>query len=76
VYGVKSHCNISEANITCFYRGFPRTGPKANKVVKGFQTGDMLKAVITKGTKIGTYVGRVALRSSGSFNIKTNTVVV
>jgi hypothetical protein len=51
--------------------GFPRTGPKQTKVVKGFQTGDMVKAVVTKGVHSGTYVGRVAVRATGSFNITT-----
>lgn len=51
-------------------RGFPRTGPKANKRVKGFQTGDMVVAVVTKGKKKGRYVGRVAIRTTGNFNIK------
>jgi hypothetical protein len=49
--------------------GFPRTGPKKHKRVKGFQTGDIVKAIVTKGKKIGTYVGRVAVRASGSFDI-------
>jgi 5-methylcytosine-specific restriction endonuclease McrA len=53
-------------------RGFPRTGPKQAKVVKGFQTGDMVKAVVAKGVNSGTYVGRVAVRATGSFNIMTN----
>ena len=51
--------------------GFPRTKPKRTKRVKGFQTGDMVKAVIPKGVKCGTYVGRVAVRATGSFNITT-----
>lgn len=50
--------------------GFPRTSAKTTKNVKGFKTGDIIKAVVTKGKKIGTYIGRVAVRSSGSFNIK------
>ena len=50
--------------------GFPRTGPKKHKQVKGFQTGDIVKALVTKGNKIGTYVGRVMVRTSGSFDIK------
>lgn len=37
----------------------------------GFQTGDMVKANVTKGKKIGNYIGRVATRSSGYFNIQT-----
>ena len=64
--------------------GFPRRN-KANqlvrksaliKSVKGFQTGDVVKAVVTKGKKIGSYVGRVAVRSSGSFNIKTVSEII
>jgi len=51
--------------------GFPRTSAKGSKKVFGFQTGDMVRAVVTSGSKVGTYVGKVAVRSSGSFNIKT-----
>ncbi len=59
--------------------GFPRRNKSGElvrksaliKSVKGFQTGDIVKAVVTKGKKIGSYLGRVAVRSSGSFNIKT-----
>jgi 5-methylcytosine-specific restriction endonuclease McrA len=56
--------------------GFPRTSAKQNRSVHGFQTGDMVKAVVTAGKKIGTYVGRVAIRTSGNFNIKTPQVTV
>ncbi len=57
--------------------GFPRTGPKSRaKRVKGFQTGDMIKAVVTSGKKMGTYVGRVAVRASGSFNITTGQATI
>ena len=51
--------------------GFPRTAAKGAKKVKGFQTGDIVKAIVTKGKHVGTYVGRVAVRTSGSFNITT-----
>ena len=50
--------------------GFSRTSAKKQKRVHGFQTGDIVKAIVTKGKKLGTYVGRLAVRSSGSFNIK------
>jgi 5-methylcytosine-specific restriction endonuclease McrA len=56
--------------------GFPRTSAKSAKIVKGFQTGDLVKAIVTKGKKIGKYIGRVAVRKSGSFNIKTATKTV
>lgn len=52
--------------------GFPCSKPKGAKKVKGFQTGDMVKAVVTSGTKQGEYVGRVLVRASGSFDIRTN----
>ncbi len=64
---------------------FPRSKPKKFKRVKGFQTGDIVKAVVTKGKKIeiasqgsqpSAYVGRVAVRARGSFNIKTKNGTV
>jgi 5-methylcytosine-specific restriction endonuclease McrA len=51
--------------------GFPRTSAKDATVVKGFQTGDIVKATVTSGKKVGTYVGRIAVRASGSFDITT-----
>jgi 5-methylcytosine-specific restriction endonuclease McrA len=56
--------------------GFPRTGPKQARRVKGFQTGDIVRAVVRSGVKVGTYVGKVAVRSTGSFNITTPTRIV
>ena len=52
--------------------GFPRTSAKASKSVNGFQTGDMVKAIVPKGSKQGEYLGRVIVRYSGRFDIKTN----
>ncbi|NEO60949.1 MAG: HNH endonuclease [Moorea sp. SIO4G2] len=51
--------------------GFPKRYCSRTKIHKGFQTGDIVKAVVTKGKKIGTYIGRVATRKTGSFNIST-----
>lgn len=51
--------------------GFPRTRAKRKKRVHGFQTGDLVQATIPSGKKAGTYIGRVAVRSSGNFNLKT-----
>ena len=56
--------------------GFPRTSPKGSKSVKGFQTGDIVKAIVPKGLKVGEYLGKVAVRSKGSFNIQTRTQVI
>ena len=56
--------------------GFPRTSAKASKSVKGFQTGDIVKAIVTRGSKQGEYLGRVVVRYSGYFDIQTGTKVV
>ena len=56
--------------------GFPRASAKASKSVKGFQTGDIVKAVVTKGLKKGEYLGRVAVRSNKNFDIQTRTKTI
>jgi 5-methylcytosine-specific restriction endonuclease McrA len=53
--------------------GFPRGYLMRQKHVQGFQTGDMVKAVVPKGAKAGTWLGRVAVRKTGSFNVQTLT---
>ncbi|MEG4013941.1 MULTISPECIES: RNA-guided endonuclease IscB [unclassified Microcoleus] len=55
--------------------GFPSRYVPRNKFVKGFQTGDIVKAIVTSGKKIGEYVGRIAVRKTGSFNISTSELV-
>ena len=52
--------------------GFPRGYLARQKRFFGFQTGDIVKAVVTKGKKIGTYFGKVSCRKTGSFDIRTN----
>jgi hypothetical protein len=56
--------------------GFPRASAKTSKVVNGFMTGDIVKAIVTQGKKIGNYIGRVAVRKSGNFNINTKSGTV
>ncbi|NNN11361.1 MAG: HNH endonuclease [Acidimicrobiaceae bacterium] len=51
--------------------GFPRLTRPRIKCVQGFQTGDLVRAVVPSGKKMGTHVGRVAVRRSCSFNITT-----
>ena len=64
-HGNRQHCLMDKF-------GFPRTKPKQARVVKGLQTGDLVRAVVLIGTKVGTYTGRVAVRATGSFNITTD----
>lgn len=56
--------------------GFPVRHRTNQKNHKGFQTGDIIKAIVTKGKKIGTYTGRVLCRASGSFDISTQAARV
>lgn len=56
--------------------GFPRTRAKQSRTVKGFQTGDIVKAIVIDGKKAGTYVGRVAVRANAYFNIRTSHELV
>ena len=63
-HGCRQMCRMDK-------NGFPRTGPKQAKRVKGLQTGDLVRAVVPTGKKVGTYVGPVAVRATGSFNITT-----
>ncbi|WP_433359965.1 RRXRR domain-containing protein [Streptosporangium sp. CA-115845] len=51
--------------------GFPRLRLPRIKQVKGFATGDLVRAVVPSGKKAGVHTGRVAVRSNGSFNITT-----
>ena len=56
--------------------GFPVASAKTSKSVKGFQTGDIVKAIALKGSKQGEYLGRVIVRSRGYFNIETKNGLV
>lgn len=51
--------------------GFPTRHRSRVQIHKGFQTGDIVRATVTAGKKIGSYVGRVLCRASGSFDIAT-----
>ncbi len=56
--------------------GFPRGYLMREKSIKGFRTGDMVRATVTQGKKVGVHTGRVAVRATGSFNIQTPAGVV
>ena len=51
--------------------GFPIRHRQRQKHHSGYQTGDMVRAVVTSGKKVGKYVGRVLTRANGSFDIRT-----
>jgi 5-methylcytosine-specific restriction endonuclease McrA len=49
--------------------GFPRSFLPRVKRIHGFQTGDLVKAVVPKGKHTGRHIGRVSVRSIGSFRV-------
>uniref|UniRef100_UPI0039C69241 RNA-guided endonuclease IscB n=1 Tax=Scytonema sp. PCC 10023 TaxID=1680591 RepID=UPI0039C69241 len=53
--------------------GFPSRHRTNKQIHFGFSTGDIVKAVVTNGKKIGEYVGRVLCRATGNFDIATIT---
>jgi hypothetical protein len=56
--------------------GFLRGYLTRTKRMHGFQTGDLVRADVPSGKKAGTYVGRVAIRATGYFNIQLAGTVV
>ncbi len=57
--------------------GFPRGFLMRNKAIKGFRTGDLVRAEVpATSKKAGVYVGRVAVRATGSFNLQTGEAIV
>jgi 5-methylcytosine-specific restriction endonuclease McrA len=49
--------------------GFPRLHYARVKRVHGFQTGDLVQAVVPRGKHAGRHMGRVAIRTRGSFRV-------
>jgi hypothetical protein len=49
--------------------GFPRGDCMRTKSVRGFQTGDLVRAEVPTGKKARNHVGRVAVRGSGSLSV-------
>ncbi len=67
VVSAKGHGSRQQCSMNRY--GFPRTTAKGPRSVQGFKTGDIVRAIVPKGRKQGTHTGRIAVRSSGSFNI-------
>ena len=53
-------------------QGFPIRHRVRRKVYFGFQTGDLVTAVIPKGKYTGTWTGRVLVRANGRFDIASH----
>jgi hypothetical protein len=61
--GTRKMCNTDKY-------GFPKSHRGRKKNHFGFQTGDLVVANVPKGKYAGRWVGRVAVRSRGYFDIK------
>jgi hypothetical protein len=53
--------------------GLPIRQKQRQKRYYGFQTGDMVRAVVPSGKKQGVHTGRVLVRATGSFDIRTQS---
>jgi len=57
--------------------GFPAKAPKAVSVVAGMRSGDIVRAVVPPPSiKAGVYLGRLAVRATGSCNITSSAGTV
>ncbi|WP_066305345.1 RNA-guided endonuclease IscB [Bacillus sp. FJAT-29814] len=53
--------------------GFPIRQLPRVKMIHGFMSGDMVKAIVQRGKYLGTWFGQIAMRSSGYVDIKDMT---
>lgn len=60
--GKRSRTNVNSS-------GFPVSYLTRKKIHFGYKTGDIIKAVVPKGKKKGTWIGKVAVRKTGSFKV-------
>lgn len=63
--GVRRMCTTNKFGFSISHRG-------REKIYFGFQTGDLVKAVVPKGKYIGEHKGVATIRRSGSFDIKNS----
>ncbi|MFI6888622.1 RNA-guided endonuclease IscB [Streptosporangium canum] len=56
--------------------GLPRLRLPRTKSVHGYATGDLVRASVPSGKNAGVHTGRVAVRTSGSFNVRTRHALV
>lgn len=57
--------------------GFPKSHRERNKIYYGYQTGDLVRAVLAKGKFAGIHTGRITVRKTGVFDMrKANNIKV
>ncbi|HEX4208199.1 MAG TPA: RNA-guided endonuclease IscB [Ktedonobacteraceae bacterium] len=65
-HGARQMCGTNK-------HGLPIRQKQRQKRYYGFQTGDMVRAVVPSGKKQGVHTGRVLVRATGSFDIRTQS---
>jgi 5-methylcytosine-specific restriction endonuclease McrA len=55
--------------------GFPRAYLMRKKAIYGFQTGDLARVSVPRGKHTGVHSGRIAVRASGWFDLRTQGLV-
>ena len=70
-YAVKATGRGSHQRTRTDAYGFPRLRLPRTKQIHGFATGDLVTANVPAGKNTGHHVGRVAVRSTGSFRVGT-----
>lgn len=53
--------------------GFPKAHKTRTTMQFGFQTGDMVRALIPRGKYTGVHTGRVSVRATGKFDLKSES---
>lgn len=71
VYRIKATGHNSRRMRRVDKYGFPCALAKGSRTVKGFRTGDIVRAEVSKGKYAGRYTGRVAIRERGVFRLTT-----
>ena len=71
VFAIKAMGRVAYARTRVNRHGFPVGYLMAAKSVKGFRTGDIVRATVPSGKRRGVHTGRVAVRRTGSFNVHT-----
>lgn len=61
-HGRRQRCRLNQY-------GFPASHARGTKFYLGFQSGDIVKAVVPNGKYAGTHVGRIAIRFRPSFRL-------
>lgn len=69
VLGIKALGRGQRCRTNVDANGIPRGYRMRCKTVRGFRTGDLVRAEVPKGKRTGVHIGTVVVRASGSFRV-------